>query len=699
MSSTRPEVPEASSAPTAQTNTAPNNAIEDGHPEALHSIRTQFAGIAASGPLFTTAGEDLFALFLSSVPPHLRQHYTCHCCREFLRKYGGLVAIVDGATVPVLWQANPNIGLLSAAVRALHQAVARAPIAGVFLSKDTVWGTPQTGIWEHFAVQPHTALLTQPTLLKTLGQLAAEKREERSMLERGVAEFSTEVVRKTYSLLTSGQLARSDRHLGAAKWLLDLHEKLATTVGRARDNLLWLTAAQAPAGFCHIRSGMLGTLLTDVAADLPFHQIKARFEDKMDPTQYMRAQAAPSAGQIAQAEKVVATLNAAGALQRRYARLDEVQEFVWRPAPPVAAPAKPGIFGHLLQNKPLKELPRQTMTFEKFQRTVLSDAMSVELQVPATSGHFMALVTAASTEAPPILQWDTEEHRNPLSWYYHSGVDAEIRDRVRAAGGMHEGVDIRASLLWNNRNDLDLHVITPKREHIYYGNKRAPCGGWLDVDMNVRGETNKPVENIRWAKGAAQRGHYRVYVQNYRFHELAQALTPFKVELEVNGDVSHYEGAIPAHCTGMASDVTVFEFDYDPAQQLRNRPQHQSDAQQWNLQPGTWAKVTGITLSPNQWGERPLSHHGKHAFFLLQGCRDLTADQKTGRGFFVESLRSEFHPIRATLEAFARNALVDGAQNADACGLGMSDQKQSWNVLLRVSDGDSITTYLIDRWD
>lgn len=143
-------------------------------------------------------------------------------------------------------------------------------------------------------------------------------------------------------------------------------------------------------------------------------------------------------------------------------------------------------------------------------------------------------------------------------------IDAEIRKRVTEAGGRYDGVDIRASLLWNNRNDLDLHVITPDGHHIFYGDKRSPCGGWLDVDMNVRGETTKPVENIRWEKGKAKKGHYKVFVRNYAYHEHDRGATFFKVEIEINGRVQHFEGKIPAGRTGEASDVTMLEFDYNP---------------------------------------------------------------------------------------------------------------------------------------
>lgn len=145
-------------------------------------------------------------------------------------------------------------------------------------------------------------------------------------------------------------------------------------------------------------------------------------------------------------------------------------------------------------------------------------------------------------------------------------IDAEIKTRVTAAGGQYDNVDIRASLIWNNRNDLDLHVIPPSKEEVYYAHKRSACGGWLDVDMNVRGETSKPVENVRWARGQAKAGRYKIFVQNYAFKERDHDATPFRVEVEVNGEIRHFDAVTAKDRSGGKSNVTVFEFDYDPAE-------------------------------------------------------------------------------------------------------------------------------------
>jgi hypothetical protein len=144
-------------------------------------------------------------------------------------------------------------------------------------------------------------------------------------------------------------------------------------------------------------------------------------------------------------------------------------------------------------------------------------------------------------------------------------IDKEIRQRLQKAGGRFENCSIRASLIWNTYDDLDLHVVTPKGEEIFFGRKVATCGGELDVDRNAGGpQTREPVENIRWAKGTAAPGKYLVYVQNYRHHERSHKDISFKVELEVEGSVKTFVGVAKADVIGRQSDITAFEFTYSP---------------------------------------------------------------------------------------------------------------------------------------
>ena len=76
-----------------------------------------------------------------------------------------------------------------------------------------------------------------------------------------------------------------------------------------------------------------------------------------------------------------------------------------------------------------------------------------------------------------------------------------MTDEVVALRMTREGCNggqLHATLIWNDIADLDLHVITPSGEHMFYGHKESKCGGWLDRDMNVNclEASTEPIENI-----------------------------------------------------------------------------------------------------------------------------------------------------------------------------------------------------------
>jgi len=121
---------------------------------------------------------------------------------------------------------------------------------------------------------------------------------------------------------------------------------------------------------------------------------------------------------------------------------------------------------------------------------------------------------------------------------------SELRARLEREGA--QSSDVQISLMWNNYNDLDLHVVCPSGERLHGGNKKSACGGELDVDANVRAETRKPVENVFWEEGQAPAGRYQVYVHYYKKHKKRRSKDPTKFQVIINqgGDPREYNGEL-----------------------------------------------------------------------------------------------------------------------------------------------------------
>jgi len=525
------------------------NRDNDRYDDFLAAIQQHFSDQTTGvTPLFTTDATELFTVFLSYLPDSARQHYTCNACRRFFDRYARLVTITpEGEAVPVICGNFKVPPIFHESLQAMRRLVRRANVTGVFLSSDPVWGTPECGGWVHTHVVPGSHLLFK-SLTQSASQAMAEKTEDASILTRSLAEYQIETVAKALTALRDGTLFRSEKAVNAAEWLYNLHETLGQTPTTKRCiNILWRAVATAPAGYCHVRNNMIGTLLDDIQAELPFETIKRRWAEKMDPLQYQRPQAAPVAGNIAQAEKIVEQLQAAGALRRRFATLDDIKA-LWKPMPPKPSrPVGDGVFAHLQPKA--KEKPVQTtgadpvtMTWVKFEKTILPDAVKVEYNVRFSRDNFVALVTVVDPNAPPILQWDREDDRNPVSWYVYGG------------------------------------------------------------------------------------------------------------------------GSSPG---------------------------------QWGVLSG-YREVTAICLKPSMWGNHPLEHQGSGVNFLLKGAVD---SRDGGLAIFPEILKSDFHSIRSTIEAFSNRGTLEGRENANACGV-MFAAGGTWNCTLRVTNMlGAESVYRLDRWD
>ena len=109
----------------------------------------------------------------------------------------------------------------------------------------------------------------------------------------------------------------------------------------------------------------------------------------------------------------------------------------------------------------------------------------------------------------------------------------EDADRARREGARSGRVQI--ILAWDDRNDLDLVMICPNGERLYFDHRQA-CGAVLDVDRNAGNNplTPTPVENIVFAAEPAP-GRYRIIVWHFQNNPPAPASSPYRVTVKREG--------------------------------------------------------------------------------------------------------------------------------------------------------------------
>lgn len=94
--------------------------------------------------------------------------------------------------------------------------------------------------------------------------------------------------------------------------------------------------------------------------------------------------------------------------------------------------------------------------------------------------------------------------------------------------------DVQVSVAWDSPTDVDLHVVDPNGEEVYFGNTTAASGGTLDLDSNpacsIDGVNN---ENIVWPTTTAPSGTYKVILDYWS--DCGEAQTDWVITVQSKG--------------------------------------------------------------------------------------------------------------------------------------------------------------------
>jgi hypothetical protein len=148
-----------------------------------------------------------------------------------------------------------------------------------------------------------------------------------------------------------------------------------------------------------------------------------------------------------------------------------------------------------------------------------------------------------------------------------SDIDLNLANQRNPELAQADGVinggkgDVKVTLSWNNLADVDLHVIDPYNEEIYYFHKSSASGGILDMDNRY----GYGPENIFWPAGGAPTGTYKVYVNFYntgtsgasnRSSNYTVSINAFRNTKTYTGTVTSSSGKVLVATINSNGDIT-----------------------------------------------------------------------------------------------------------------------------------------------
>jgi hypothetical protein len=644
-------------------------------------VQEQFNAMAKEDVLFVTnAGKDeLWETYLKSFPkgtnPVFRERteHDCQCCKQFIRACGNVVSLKNGKMTSI-WDIKIE-GHYGVVAKAMSKLVKSKPVTNVFyhyqktLGTDYNYDTINNSRWDHFYFGLPDKFVKRND---DIGTLLSNIRSKRDVFKRGFDTLSVEFTEVILELIEQKSLYRGEEHLNAIETFLNQKNRYDTLSKKEKDYFCWHLANTT---IIPIRNTVIGTLLIDLSEGMELDKAVRLFETKVAPTNYKRPTAIVTKSMIENAQKKVQELGIESSLQRRYAVADDltINNVLFADR---SIKKEMNVFEELIEKAPKNikaSLSKvEDVSIETFIKEIVPKADSISILPENTHiPNLMSIIAPVNISSPSILKWN-----NNFSWSYNGEVTDSIKERVKSAGGNVEGI-IRCSLSWYNYDDLDIHVIEPNRNTIYFGAKRSGTSGMLDVDMNANsGNTRQGVENITWInKDRMKEGVYTVLINQFCKRETVDV--GFEVEIEYNGEMHSfvYEKALK---NKENVQVAKFKFSWkNGIEFIESLPSTKRSKEMWGISTQTFQKVNMIMFSPNHWDDNKVGN--KHYFFILENC--LNPDKT--RGFYNEYLKEDLNQHRKVFEVLGSKIKAEKSDK-QLSGLGFSSTTKN-SILCKVT--------------
>lgn len=647
-------------------------------------------------------GDEVWDAYLNAFPAgtneifRVRNEHDCSTDKNFIRNMGNVVSFSDGK-LRTIWDVE-TIEPYATVTAVLSALVRSKAVKGVFRTKMPSYGNEKSRAtidgtlynFQHFYTKlPSKYVVSDaPTVCGKINTAA-------QVFERGLEELAQSAIETVLDLIADKALYRGDEHKPALTEFLalkDKYRKINDPV--ARSAFVWEHVNSKAARF---RNTVIGTLVQDLTDGMELEKAVKRFEDKVAPQNYKRPKALITQKMVEQAADKLRELGMEDAVNRRYARIEDVSIndvlFVDNTVQPLMKDGIEGLLAGSVKKKTVNIETAQPIGIESFMSDVVPNSKKIDLMVDNRhAGNFMSVTAPQDADTGGLFQWD-----NDFAWSYEGDIaDSDMRQAVAAAGGRVDGV-FRFTHSWNhekrNASLMDLHVFMPgngvradNSTNERYGNdhrvgwnhrKHHASGGVQDVDYTAAAPSGYiPVENITFPSiDKMPDGEYVCKVHNWSFRPPTNG--GFRAEIEFQGQVFEYEydAVMKNHEWVTVAVVTLKKGVFTIEHHL---PTTSAQVEKWGVTTNTLVPVDTMMMSPNHWGESEVGN--KHWFFILKGCENPAET----RGIYNEFLNTELAPHRKVFEVLGSKTKCAHAP-AQLSGVGFSSTRREKATV--VADG------------